>query len=76
MANKLSIWRERIERFSAPPHRIWSQRRKDGEVQIRISQPIYFWLLLVSVVVYAFFPVRLLAIPWLGLLGIILTGFV
>jgi hypothetical protein len=33
-------------------------------------------LLVVLVVVYAFFPVRLLAIPWLGLLGIILTGFV
>jgi uncharacterized protein (DUF58 family) len=48
---------------------------EDGKVEIRLSQPIYGWLLFITVVLFGFFPIRLMAIPMLTLLGILVIGY-
>lgn len=76
MNKKVAAWLGGIKLVLFPPYVLWSHPLADGVVEIRVSQPFYLWLLVILVVIYTFFPVRLLAIPWLALLGLIVTGFV
>lgn len=75
MNHKLvSGWRW-VQQLIKPPHRVWQQPIEDGEVEIRLQQPVMIVILIGLVILYIVWPIKVVVICLVSVAGIILGGY-
>lgn len=75
MDKKISTWFDWMKQFILPPHPISRQQLADGEAEISLQQPIYFWVSLGLLILYGFIPQKIVVVAVVTLLGIQVTGY-
>jgi uncharacterized protein (DUF58 family) len=72
--NLVSGWRW-LQVLIKPPHRFWQQTIEDGEVEIRLQQPVILVILIGLVILYIVWPIKVVVICLVTLLGITASGY-
>ncbi len=70
----MSGWRW-VKKLIKPPHQVWQRTREDGEVEIRLQQPVIIAILIGLLILYIFLPIKVVVICLVTVVGIILSGY-
>lgn len=70
----VSGWRW-VQQLRKPPHQVWQQTIEDGEVEIRLQQPVILVILIGLVFLYIIWPIKVVVICLVSVAGIILSGY-